>query len=669
MVVPNKPPPSSPRHTNLIYQTRHTVINTEPTHPLEASSSTPSPIVIQPVAAHVPEEAPVNLSATGAITALDNIPSAVNIKQEANPVTWTTHAVPVHDNVNYHHRHLPKHNQGNSDNVQHLSRRTATPDSAASSPGIRSDKGSNASSPGESPIASPLVAPSLQGRPFIRDYRLLVYDKSHVQPVSPKTRQPPTSSTSAGTVNDTNTIRSSSPFDEDSHELSEQELQQLRQAQMALQRDEDGDLPLHIAVAQEEVTMVDKLIQMMAMADVSVDVYNNLKQTPLHLAVIVERPDLIQMLLGAGASPDLLDRHGQTSVHAATAAGKLNCLKALVTYAKPLPDLNAKNYEGLTPMHIAVQQVNRDIVEYLLSLSALDIDCLDGKSGRTPLFHAAESNQSDLCKMMLNKGADPNIQNYSGNTAVHAASGRAYSSIVAMLVQYGAVTYSKDTLPTGGASVKMALKESIRTRQDTRPQVFRRNSTSRGRNAVSPLIRPPVFVPPNPTTIASPVTLPSPTITFPQSPLLTVSPMSIPRTSGSAPASPLGKSHVMFHKQSSSSPPSPQRMTRHASPSPSQMSKSVQGHVISPTTGHSFISLTTPSEVMVLGQPTVVTAPTFSRQPAESVQPVVTTDAPTEVTLPSNTFVTTNRSTSHVVLPAATSIDGDRKQIVVKTER
>ena len=69
-------------------------------------------------------------------------------------------------------------------------------------------------------------------------------------------------------------------------------------------------------------------------------------QTPLHLAVIVERADLIKLLLDAGAVPDLRDRHGQTSVHAATAAGKLKCLKALVTYATPTPDLNAKNYEG-----------------------------------------------------------------------------------------------------------------------------------------------------------------------------------------------------------------------------------------------------------------------------------------------------------------------------------
>ena len=37
-------------------------------------------------------------------------------------------------------------------------------------------------------------------------------------------------------------LHSDSPLDEDSHELSEQELQMLKRAQIAIQRDEDGDL-------------------------------------------------------------------------------------------------------------------------------------------------------------------------------------------------------------------------------------------------------------------------------------------------------------------------------------------------------------------------------------------------------------------------------------------
>ena len=69
-----------------------------------------------------------------------------------------------------------------------------------------------------------------------------------------------------------------------------------------------------------------------------------------------------------------------------------------------------------------------------------DVDATDARSGRTALFHAAEANDCDTCELLLQKGADTNVANYAGETAVFAANGRKHNQIVALLVRHGAMT-------------------------------------------------------------------------------------------------------------------------------------------------------------------------------------------------------------------------------------
>ena len=69
-----------------------------------------------------------------------------------------------------------------------------------------------------------------------------------------------------------------------------------------------------------------------------------------------------------------------------------------------------------------------------------DVDATDARSGRTSLFYAAEANDWDTCELLLQKGADANVANYAGETAVFAANGRKHNQIVALLVKYGAMT-------------------------------------------------------------------------------------------------------------------------------------------------------------------------------------------------------------------------------------
>ncbi|XP_030067563.1 B-cell lymphoma 3 protein [Microcaecilia unicolor] len=206
---------------------------------------------------------------------------------------------------------------------------------------------------------------------------------------------------------------------------------------MASKQDEDGDTALHIAVAQGNVNMVHRLIYLFLHGKKELDTYNIMRQTPLHLAVITKQPALVSLLVPHGASPMTLDRNGQTCIHLACEHGSVACLRALTEPSQGNVDLETRNYEGFTPLHVAVNTKNTDAVLFLLEHGA-DIDAVDIKSGRSPLIHAVENNSMNLVMLLLQNGANVNSQTYSGNTALHSASGRGLLDIVRLLMKNGA---------------------------------------------------------------------------------------------------------------------------------------------------------------------------------------------------------------------------------------
>ncbi|XP_061453861.1 B-cell lymphoma 3 protein [Rhineura floridana] len=205
----------------------------------------------------------------------------------------------------------------------------------------------------------------------------------------------------------------------------------------ATKQDEDGDTPLHIAVVQGNLLVARRLVALFHQGRQDLDTFNNLRQTPLHLAVITAQPTLVKLLLCHGASPMVLDRNGQTALHLACEHGSLHCLQELLD-GNPNPlDLEARNFEGFTSLHAAVATSNRDIILTLLDHGA-DIDAVDIKSGRSPLLHAVENNNLEMVELLLQHGANVNAQSYGGNTALHAASGRGLLDTLRLLVRNGA---------------------------------------------------------------------------------------------------------------------------------------------------------------------------------------------------------------------------------------
>ncbi|KAE8593661.1 hypothetical protein XENTR_v10019251 [Xenopus tropicalis] len=203
----------------------------------------------------------------------------------------------------------------------------------------------------------------------------------------------------------------------------------------ATRPDEDGDTALHIAVVHGNILAAQRVIALLLHGSRHLDMLNNLRQTPLHLAVITDQPAMVSLLLENGATPQIPDRNGQTCVHLACEYESMRCLEILLRGRKW--DLEATNYQGMTALHVAMNTGRKDLALCLLD-SGADVDTVDIKSGRSSLIQAVEGGSEELVSLLLQRGAQVNAQTYAGNTALHVASGRGLVEITRLLLRSGA---------------------------------------------------------------------------------------------------------------------------------------------------------------------------------------------------------------------------------------
>lgn len=208
--------------------------------------------------------------------------------------------------------------------------------------------------------------------------------------------------------------------------------------------DKDGDTGFHMAVVHGQMDVLEGLL-FIASHDRSlqavVNEQNALYQSPLHLAVHTQQPDMIRKLLIAGATIDLSDHKGNTPLHIACRFSSTRVLDEMVHYV-PLPAVLkaalTRNNEGLSCVHVAAKNGNTEILAKLKNLG-IDMDMQDLNCGRTALHIAVEkSSLADVQCLLETCEADVNRVTYSGCSPLHIAAGRGDIAIVAYLISMGA---------------------------------------------------------------------------------------------------------------------------------------------------------------------------------------------------------------------------------------
>jgi len=199
------------------------------------------------------------------------------------------------------------------------------------------------------------------------------------------------------------------------------------------QRDINGSTPLHIAAAWGTPAMCRALLN--AGADVNAQTKSLI--TPLHAAVNSGRSRNIPILIKAGADIGIRDDYQRTPLHrAAMSPEALESIRVLLQYN---PKINPRDQSGATPLFYAARAESSVILTLLDSGADPNIQ---DNSGNTPLHLVTGVDRVEIIKRLLEKGANPNIKGSYGYP-IEIASRNGFSEASKILEEHGADTSKK----------------------------------------------------------------------------------------------------------------------------------------------------------------------------------------------------------------------------------
>jgi len=135
----------------------------------------------------------------------------------------------------------------------------------------------------------------------------------------------------------------------------------------------------------------------------------------LVLAIKDKSYGVIEVLLATkGMDVDLSNKQGETPLMIASINGDLPLVKTLVLKHKAQLD-----HISWTPLHYACAKGNYEVAQFLLSKGAM-VDSLS-LGGTTPLMMAVQSGNEYTVKLLLNYGANLQIRNQVGLSAIDIA--------------------------------------------------------------------------------------------------------------------------------------------------------------------------------------------------------------------------------------------------------
>lgn len=115
------------------------------------------------------------------------------------------------------------------------------------------------------------------------------------------------------------------------------------------------------------------------------DAASKISQTPCHLAAFYGDYQTLEALVRMGANPDVQNAKGNTALNEAIAHGHIDIVKSLLDKT----NIQLVNNQGETPLHIAAQTLNAQVVSMLLDC---DVDpTIKNKQGDTPVHYLLRS--------------------------------------------------------------------------------------------------------------------------------------------------------------------------------------------------------------------------------------------------------------------------------------
>ncbi len=174
-------------------------------------------------------------------------------------------------------------------------------------------------------------------------------------------------------------------------------------------------------------------------AGADIDSKDGRGRTAVMAATHGNKPAVVQALIAAGANIHLQDNKQDNPFLYAGAEGLLDILKLTIDAGADVKLTNRYNGTALIP---ASEHGYVDIVRELLTRTAIDVNHVN-RLGWTALMEAivlggGGTNHQTVVRLLLEHGADPNIPDKEGVTALAHAESRGFKEIARMLRDAGA---------------------------------------------------------------------------------------------------------------------------------------------------------------------------------------------------------------------------------------
>ncbi|ELV12318.1 Inversin [Tupaia chinensis] len=212
-------------------------------------------------------------------------------------------------------------------------------------------------------------------------------------------------------------------------------------------QDYEGRTPLHFAVADGNVTVVDVLT---SYESCNITSYDNLFRTPLHWAALLGHAQIVHLLLERNKSGTIpSDSQGATPLHYAAQSNFAETVKVFLKHPSVKDD---SDLEGRTSFMWAAGKGSDDVLRTMLSLkSDIDINMADkyggtggarvdlvDQDGHSLLHWAALGGNADVCQILIENKINPNVQDYAGRTPLQCAAYGGYINCMAVLMENNA---------------------------------------------------------------------------------------------------------------------------------------------------------------------------------------------------------------------------------------
>jgi ankyrin repeat protein len=193
----------------------------------------------------------------------------------------------------------------------------------------------------------------------------------------------------------------------------------------------DGSTALHWAAHWDSVDLIGALIR----AGANVRAADDLGVTPLLVACTNGTAAIVTRLLEAGADANAVPVSGETPLMMAARSGSLDAVRALVAHGS---NVNAEEpLQRQTVLMWAAAHDQPNVIELLVRAGA-DLDARTKTQKSTPLMFAARQGALNAASMLLDLGAQVNDADVDGNTPLLAAVTLGHFPLARVLLESGA---------------------------------------------------------------------------------------------------------------------------------------------------------------------------------------------------------------------------------------